>query len=296
MILFYIFAGTVLIFVVLAIVSPLIRKIDAERVIRESNDKNNLSVIKKYRNEIDSDYKMGVISKSQFEKSISELEQRYINEMGDDEVGVYSQASNSLRTVIVLVFVLPIFASGLYLMLGNRGAIETERQIADSVSSITLDEFKTMTQKLSMHLKENPGDMTGWVMLGRAHFVLGQFREAVDAWRNPLKSDPGNIELKINMAEALVLLNDGGITAESSRLVQEILNVDPMHRKALAMAGGERFAAGDYIGSIAIWEKLLLIVGNDVGFAESIRKNIKEAKTRHEGKEKGLFVSGMVRL
>ena len=294
MITFYIIAAMLIAFTVLVIIFPLIRKDNGET--SEGNTNTNLSVIKKYKSEIESDYNLGIVTRTQFENSISELEHRYLDELKDTAKGTESEASNGLIPVIAVVLVVPIVVSGLYFVLGNREAIGVDRHMADSVSSITQEEFTTMTQKLSRHLEANPEDITGWVMLGRAHFILGQFGEAVKAWRKPLDKDPSNVELKVNMAEALVMINSGEVTPEASFLIKDALRLDPLHKKSLAMAGGERFSNGDYSGAIVLWRRLLTIVGPNGEFSESIKQSIKEAKVRQGEPENDVVVTGVVRV
>ena len=50
--------------------------------------------------------------------------------------------------------------------------------------------IKTMVQRLADRLEKEPGDVDGWLRLGRAYDVLGDKQKSVDAYRRASEADP----------------------------------------------------------------------------------------------------------
>ena len=115
-------------------------------------------------------------------------------------------------TSIVLITAL---ASGLYFRLGSPDIPSGAAQAPD---------IGQMVASLAERLQREPGDIDGWVMLGRSYMTLGNYQGAATAYENALALDPRN-------PEALFW---GGISASNSgnaRLAIErwelLLETDP---------------------------------------------------------------------
>jgi cytochrome c-type biogenesis protein CcmH len=97
---------------------------------------------------------------------------------------------------------------------------------------------RAMVKQLADKLVENPDDVGGWRLLGRSYMVLGEYRlgrEAyIEAWnRTPM---PDN-ELKLAMAEALILSDRASINGDGGRLIEEVLRDEPNNQGALWFGG-----------------------------------------------------------
>ena len=69
---------------------------------------------------------------------------------------------------------------------------------------------------------------------------------------------------------ALVLLKQGGFSEEANQLVRQVLEVDPSHQKGLALAGGIEYSRKNFLGAAEIWQKLLILVKDDLEYSRSI--------------------------
>ncbi len=261
-----------------------------------SNEKINLDTIKRQKAELDDDYRMGLLDLSQYDSAVADLEHRYLDEVDDTRKPGNRGFNGSSMPLAICVMFLPLTAIAFYVFFGNSEAIGIDKNPANQVSSITQEEFGTMTLKLSDHLENNPDDIEGWVMLGRAYYILGDFKNAVEAWKIPLAQDPGNINLQISVAEGLILANGGQFSDESMRLIESVLKLKPFHKKALSLAGGEKFASGEYLAAIVFWRKLLTVTQNETEYYQSINESIAEAKRRHQSQEITISITGTVKL
>jgi cytochrome c-type biogenesis protein CcmH len=97
---------------------------------------------------------------------------------------------------------------------------------------------RDMVRQLAAKLVENPDDVAGWRLLGRSYMVLGEYRLGrqayVEAWnRTPM---PDN-ELKLALAEALILADRASINGDGGRLIEEVLRDEPNNQGALWFGG-----------------------------------------------------------
>ncbi len=176
-----------------------------------------------------------------------------------------------------------------------------------TASSISVDQFKQMTEKLAARMQSNPDDPVGWMMLGRAYKALERYSDAVEALQHAEKLAPRNPEILVEYAEALALNRAGNLEGEPARLLDRALAISPDDQKALTLAGTAAFGRKDYAAAIRYWERLKAGVPADSELGRALSSGIAEAKVRAGGKvpdasqaqrkpDAAKTVSGMVRL
>lgn len=122
-----------------------------------------------------------------------------------------------------------------------------------------------------------PRSAEGWVGLGRGYVSQGRFADAVLAWRRAVELVPGNATLLADLADVLAMAQGKRLAGEPSRLVQQALDADPQHVKALALAGSAAFEARDYAAARRYWERLSARVPAGSELARSLQGSIAQA-------------------
>src|SRR3984893_1753768 len=110
-----------------------------------------------------------------------------------------------------------------------------------------------MVAKLETHLREDPNDVTGWVMLGRSYVALERMDDAIVAYDHAHRLDAGNAEAALGLGEAMSLRAGGNITPEAAKLFEQALAVEPGNPKALLYGGFAAAARGDVTVARARW-------------------------------------------
>ena len=111
-------------------------------------------------------------------------------------------------------------------------------------------EVAAMVGKLEQHLKDQPDDQTGWLLLGRSYAVQNRPDDAVGAYQHAYALGK-TADAAAGLAEALSLRAGGEITPEASQLFEEALSLAPDNPRALFYGGlaaavrGERALARD---------------------------------------------------
>jgi cytochrome c-type biogenesis protein CcmH len=113
-----------------------------------------------------------------------------------------------------------------------------------------------MVAKLERRLRDQPGDLSGWLMLGRSYLALDRFADAVAAYDHARQLDGRNAEAALGLGEAMSLRAGGEITAEAAQLFEQALVLAPDNPKALLYGGFAAATRGDSALARTRWELL----------------------------------------
>ena len=132
---------------------------------------------------------------------------------------------------------------------------------------------------LEARLQAEPGDIDGWLLLGSAYTSLGRFDDAGLAYQRALQLSGGeDIDAKLGLAEALLLLDPDQGGAQASLLIEEALAVQPQNPKGLWYGGLLARSRGDLPEAARRWESLLAL-----GPPEQVRSVLERELTALRG-------------
>jgi cytochrome c-type biogenesis protein CcmH len=142
-------------------------------------------------------------------------------------------------------------AAGLYPLWSNwdwHAPTQAQAAVAPDVSA--------MIAKLEQHLRDDPNDLAGWLMLGRSYIALQRLDDAVDAYDRAHHLDAKSAEAALGLGEAIALRAGGEITPPASELFEEALSLTPNNPKALLYGGFAAAARGDRALARSRWQAL----------------------------------------
>ncbi len=181
-------------------------------------------------------------------------------------------ATSSPRTAVVISILLPLFAIGMYLLIGNWRVAIQGMQVAEQNS------VDQMVQQLAQRLNTtDSGDANGWMMLGQSYVVMGRYADAVPAYAHAYAlTGDANPDLLADYAEAIILADPAKLTTDAAPLLTKVLQVAPDNAKALWYGGLLAFADHDKALAIQRWQKLLA-QNPPAGIRQLVIKQIEEA-------------------
>jgi cytochrome c-type biogenesis protein CcmH len=107
-------------------------------------------------------------------------------------------------------------------------------------------EVDTLLDRLEAKLKENPNDVTGWLLLGRSYSTTGRFARGAEAFQHAYDLTKGdNVEALVGLGECLALLDEASLQGRAGKLFEQALTKAPNHPKALWYASMASLQAGD---------------------------------------------------
>ncbi len=125
--------------------------------------------------------------------------------------------------------------------------------------------IRGMVERLAGELQANPGDVEGWLRLGRAYGVLGERDKAADAFEHAAKLKPQDATILLAAAEAL--LPDRKIETplpeRAVRLLQRVDQLDPKQPAALWYLGLAATQQRNFAQASLYWKRLLALLPPD---------------------------------
>ena len=241
----------------------------------------NLAVHRDQLQEAERDLANDLITPERFEQTRAEIERRVLEdfvaaETGAPTVGPVRGSAIALALLITLGSVLT------YLALGNPQAAAPQlARIAPAAAegrhSVTPEQIQTRITALAERLKANPNDFEGWLILGRSYTALGRYRDAAIALRRANDLTPGNASLLADLADIVGMVQGKRLAGEPARLIQQALDIDPRHIKALALAGSVAFEAEDYASARRYWDSLVAVLPPNSPMLLSVRGSLAQA-------------------
>ena len=113
-----------------------------------------------------------------------------------------------------------------------------------------------MVAKLEQHLRDDPNDLAGWLMLGRSYTALQRLDAAVSAYERAHQIDTKSAEAALGLGEALSLRAGGEITPPASQLFEDAIALAPNSPKALLYGGFAAATRGDRALARSRWQAL----------------------------------------
>ncbi|QTN23823.1 c-type cytochrome biogenesis protein CcmI [Rhizobacter sp. AJA081-3] len=247
----------------------------------------NLAVYRDQWREAEQDLGQGLLAPDQIEPVREDIQRRWLEDAAAPATPALAPALPAApraarRSAIALGLLLPLASVLTYLALGEPGSLVPVAPPAapapgEARHSLTPEQIQARVAALSERLKAEPGNAEGWVMLGRSYVVLGRYRDAATAWRRAADLLPANATLLADLADVSAMAQGKRLAGEPARLIQQALDADPRHVKALALAGSAAFEARDPAAARGYWERVLALVPPDSDIARSVQGSIAQA-------------------
>lgn len=164
----------------------------------------------------------------------------------------------AVPAAVVLMVAVPLAASAFYgstsnFPWDNPGATAGQGGHAQNAGS--MDE---VTAQLQARLQQNPGDVEGWMMLGRTHLMSGRYDQSVAAYEKASSLTGGkDPQVQLDLAEALVVSEKPEGQGKAKQIFDAALAADGTNQKALWYSGVMAARAGDKETAKTLFTKLL---------------------------------------
>jgi cytochrome c-type biogenesis protein CcmH len=157
----------------------------------------------------------------------------------DNEAESIDASERGIATAVVSVLV-PAVAIAMYALLSNWDWDASNQQVAQS------EQLDSLLAQLEERLKENPQDLEGWLLLGRAHAGMGRYTQAMNAYQHAYDLSKGeNLEAIIGLGEAMFLNDQNTLAGRAGQLFEAALAKAPNNAKALWYGSVAALQAGD---------------------------------------------------
>jgi cytochrome c-type biogenesis protein CcmH len=172
---------------------------------------------------------------------------------------------------IAIAAMLALGTFGLYLLVGTPAALDP-RATQEGPGSM-----EDAIAGLEARLRHDPGQLEGWLLLGRSYAVQDQPALARDAFARAAALAPDDPDVLVEAAESRALATPQRLfDPEAVAQLQRALRLQPAHQRARWFLGIAQRQAGYPAGAVDTWEPLLSQL--DAGTAATLRSEIDAAR------------------
>ena len=281
MMIFWLVAVLLIVAALLFLLPPLVKARSGEGDAL-ARDELNLTIFKDQMEELEADLAAGVLTSEQYDVARQDIERDFVRDSGGENsetVGQTDRIIGRAAAVVILVLV-PVLAVSLYGLLGTGAAgLDPDSARSDVQAEGhqgTLEEQIVMLQE---HLQNNPEDAEGWLMLARSYYFMKDFAAASEAYTRAaaLIQDP-DPNLFADWADAAAMAQGRQMAGRPYELAKKALSLQPLHQKALWLAGTAAFQAEDYTTTLEYWQRLVKQFPEGSENHVQMQRNIDEIK------------------
>ena len=207
--------------------------------------------------------------------------------LGESGAAAPNPSTNRLVAVLVTLFI-ALASIGLYAKLGDPRVFDPAAQsVATAMQQAQQAGLTPMDQAIAglvERLAREPGDVEGWLLLGRAYKSTEHFDQARDALARALTLSPEDPSIMVEYAEAKTLAApDKRFEGEALQLLDHALQLDPDNQRALWLRGIAHYQAGETEAAAATWERLLAVLPEDSSVRDSVSQQLAQLRGRDAG-------------
>jgi cytochrome c-type biogenesis protein CcmH len=246
-----------------------------------SSDKLNASIYRDQLLALERDLARGVISQQDFEITRDELQLRLLDDTENTDVVLTTHTGflTAKRTAIAISLSVPVFAIGIYMILGEPSAMGPAASQAKA-APVDDQQIRQMIDTLAVKLKANPENPQGWAMLARSYKAVGQLQEAQQAFEKAGAFVNGNPDMLVDYAELLGIQAGNKLAGRPEKMIDEALKLNPEHPMGLMLAGVALYERSDFVGAISRWDKLVNLLAPGSEDARQVQANIDDARRK----------------
>lgn len=276
------------------VVVPLLRSGAAAAPRRAEFD---IAVYRDQLAEVDRDLERGLLDPEQAEGARLEVKRRMLA-AADETVSSPQEAQSAprrgalgaRRSVVslsaVCVFV-PAAAFGVYWALGMPAIPDqplATRQQPDAKAGTTAEgpgsprmSLEEAVAQLASRLETDPGNLQGWLLLGRSYLSMERYPAAVEAYGRAYGLASGRADVASAYGEAMVAAAGGEVSFDARKAFEEALAADPLDPRAryyLALHSAQR---GDAEDALRRWVDLVAISPPNSSWLPLVTQQIERA-------------------
>lgn len=256
---------------------------------------STLAILREQAAQLDAELASGQLDAEQHRAAREDIERRVLEEADVAGSTTHTTATNAAaerpwKSAWLLGLGVPLLVGTIYSRVGSPQAIDAPPPPpvaslgADNVTDAQVEELVT---KLATAMEQKPDDLAGWTLLARTYAVLQRYTEASKAYARASALAPNDAQLLADHADVLAMLQGQKISGEPARLVTRALQIDPKNLKALALAGGAAYEAGQYPQAIEYWTLARQLSPPDTPFSENLDRSLVDARRALQGGEPG---------
>jgi cytochrome c-type biogenesis protein CcmH len=261
----------------LALLWPLRMRQDAD--LPEAD--GEVDVYKAQLSEIMRDHQRGLIGDSEAEGLRAEAARRLLRQSQDEALARPAIAVTAARAAdwrrrlaaVFIIAIVPIGGLAVYLRLGSPQLpdMPLAARVPDRPEQI---DMQSALARVERHLETTPTDLRGWDLIAPIYLRLGRPLDAARALESAIRNGGASAERWASLGEALMMAEEGMVTARARSAFEESLKLEPGYPKAVYGLAVARQQDGDVAGAIRDIEGLIARTAQDAAYLPLLRDSL----------------------
>lgn len=259
-----------------------------QELMLQNRSEINEVVYKDQLSELEATHGRGEIEASELQMLKDDLEKTHIYESAQLTEPDRPIVANwrSRIPVICLALAVPLVTLLIYFQVGAKQDWDIYQMRTDFVHSEDRDEALALGNKLvkalQNRLEDKPQNGHNWYLLGRTAIDVGDYEEAVRAYRKLHELEPSSAQVLAELTQALFRWA-GTITPEVRVYIQRTLALQEDVPSILGLAGIDAFQNGKYQEAIDYWTRAVNRLNPHSSDYQVLTNGIAQAKAALNG-------------
>lgn len=225
--------------------------------------------------ELKSDLEATKLGQDEFASAKLELDRELLRQ----SKAAPDRVSALMRPTLLIGLTVPvilIIAGITYFAIGNPNL--ENAPLAERIQQGENIDFADAITKIEKRLFDVPDDLQGWKVIAPIYMRQQAFDKAASAFRNIVRLEGESANNLTDLAEAVVLVQQGNAEGEPIELLERALNIQPNHLRAQFYLAGEATRTGDNQTAIKLWTNILSDVVGDEPWLPTAREGLRVAQ------------------
>ncbi len=249
----------------------------------------DVAVFKDQLGEVERDLERGLLSLEQADAVRTEIQRKLLvsaegKKPGKKDKSASGSSLGGAWTAAVISLFVAGGSIGLYAQLGSPDLrdlayadrdIEAEQNAQEDNQAD--QEMQALLNQLARRLERNPDDVEGWLLLGRSLITRRRYDESVGAYEHAVKLRPGDPEIAVDYAEALIFSNRGQVNDAAFNTLKTALGNSPANPKIRYYIGLYKAQRDDFRGALQEWTNIAALSPQDAPWMPTVRQQMDAA-------------------
>jgi cytochrome c-type biogenesis protein CcmH len=253
------------------------------RAASTSRGAHDLEVYRDQLRDVEADLERGILSADEAAAVRLEVQRRMLAADADRDVGRRDSQRWRVASALVLGLAIPGLTFALYGWLGtpelpSQPLVERPHDGPSMAGGSTqAPDLEAAVVKLVARLEEEPGNLSGWVLLARSYQEMERYAAAAQAYRRAVELADDDPDLVAGLAVNLMFAAEGVVTPTAQEAFQKTLALDPGHPGARYYLGVAYMQGGRTQAAFDMWLALAADTPVDAPWYTQLRRALSTA-------------------
>jgi cytochrome c-type biogenesis protein CcmH len=234
--------------------------------------------------EINADIASGKLPEAEGVAAKAEMAREWLRQKGEGHAAPDAAASPGRRDKPILlgsIALVAILAFGTYYFLGDPQL--PNQPLAGRDDVMAANKLDAAIKNVEAQLVKTPDDVRGWAVLGPIYMRQQRFSDAEHAYRRVLALSKPTADNQTDLAEALMMQQNGDATGEALTLLKAAAALDPNHVRSRFYLAGEATRTGDFANAVGLWKQVIATARGDEPWLATAKNGLATAEASATG-------------